>query len=154
MVPKPFHVVQISDNGDLVGFTEERKILQKTNDGWNEITMPHSNDVPQDMKVINNRLFITTQGGIWTRNLQEGNWVKIQVGETVGKLIKKGEKLFGITQRGEAIYSINMKDEGESEKVFDAKDFIVWDVDSTGNTLWIATIPDYSWEEMTIQQRR
>jgi hypothetical protein len=154
IVPKLFHVVQISDNGDLVGFTEERKILQRTNDRWNEITMPHSNDVPEDMKVVNNRLFITIQSGIWTRNLQEGNWVKIQVGEMVVKLIKKGEKLFGITQRGEAIYSINMKDEGKSEKVFDAKDFIVWDVDSTGDTLWIATIPDYSWEEMTIQQRR
>jgi hypothetical protein len=154
IVPKPFHVVQISDNGDLVGFTEERKILQKTNIGWTEIIMPQSNDVPEDMKVINNRLFITTQSGIWTRNLQEGNWVKIQVGEMVVKLIKKSEKLYGITQRGEAIYSINMIDQGKSEKVFDAKDFIVWDVDSMGDTLWIATIPAYSWKKMTIQQRR
>jgi hypothetical protein len=154
ILPKPFHVVQISDNGDLVGFTEEKKILQKTNDGWNEITMPHSNDVPEDMKVINHKLYITTQSGIWTRNLQEGNWVNIQVGEIVVKFIKKGEKLFGITQRGEAIYSINMKDEGESEKVFDARDSIVWDVDVMGDTLWIATIPNYSWEEMTIQQGR
>ena len=95
IVPKPFYVVQISDNGDLVGLTEERKILQKTNDGWNEITMPNSNDEPEDMKVINNRLFITTQSGIWTRNLQEGNWRKIQVDEVVVKFIKKGEKLFG-----------------------------------------------------------
>ena len=154
IVPKPFYVVQISDNGDLVGLTEERKILQKTNDGWNEITMPNSNDVPDDMKVINNRLFITTQSGIWTRNLQEGNWRKIQVDEMVVKLIKKGEKLFGITHRGEAIYSINTKDERKSEKVFDAGDSIVWDVDIMGDTLWIATIPDYSWEEMTIPQRR
>jgi hypothetical protein len=153
IVLKPFNVVQISNNGDLVGFTEERKILQKTNDGWNEITLPNSNDVPEDMKVINNRLFITTQSGIWIRNLQEGNWSKIQVDEMVVKLIKKGEKLFGITHRGEAIYSINTKDEIKSEKVFDARDFIVWDVDIMGDTLWIATIPDYSWEEMTIQQR-
>ena len=79
IVPKPFYAVQISDHGDVVGLTEERKILQKTNDGWNEITMPNSNDVPDDMKVIHNRLFITTESGIWTRNLKEENWSKIQV---------------------------------------------------------------------------
>lgn len=153
IVPKPLYMVQITDNGDLVGLTEERKILRKTNDEWNEITIPNSNDIPHDMKVINNRLFITTQSGIWTRNLQEGNWRKIQVDEMVVKLIKKGEKLFGYTHRGEAIYSINTKDERKSEKVFDARDSIVFDVDIMENTLWIATIPDYSWEEMTIQQR-
>lgn len=154
IVPEPFYVVQISDNGDLVVLTEEWKILQKSNDGWNKITMPNSNDVPEDMKVINNRLFITTQSGIWTRNLSEGNWRKIQVDEIIGKLIKKGEKLFGYTHRGEAIYSINTKDESKSVKVFDARDSIVIDVDIMGDTFWAATIPNYSWEEMPIQQRR
>jgi len=154
IVHKPFNVVQISDNGDLVVFTEERKILRKTNEGWNELTMPNSNEIPVDMKVINNRLFIVTQNGIWTRNLQEENWRIIQVDELVVKLIKKGEKLFGYTRRGEAIYSISTKDDIKSKKVFNARDFIVWDVDCMGDTLWIATIPDYSWEEMTIQQRR
>ena len=154
IVPKPFYVVQISDNGDLVGLTEERKILQKTNDGWNEITMPNSNDEPDDMKVINNRLFITTQSGIWTRDLQEGNWRKIKVDEVVVKFIKKGKKLFGITHRAGSIYAINTKDERKPEKVFDAKDSIVWDMDIMGDTLWIATSPDYSWEDMPIPQRR
>ncbi|WP_186673784.1 hypothetical protein [Sporosarcina sp. BP05] len=154
IVPKPFYVVLISDNGDLVGLTEEWKILKKTNDGWNEITMQNHNDEPEDMQVIHNRLFIATQSGIWTRNLQEENWSKIQVDEVVVRLIKKGEKLFGITHRGEAIYSINTKDGSKSEKVFDAGDSIVWDVDIMGDTLWIATAPDYSWEEMPISQRR
>ncbi|OMC81599.1 hypothetical protein BK128_21740 [Viridibacillus sp. FSL H7-0596] len=149
-VPQPFFVVQISNNGDLVGLTEERKILQKTTDGWNEITMPKSNDEPWDMKVIKNRLFITTQSGIWTRDLQKGIWRNIKVEEEVVKFIKKGEELFGYTNRGEAIYSINTKDEKKPEKVFDAVDSIVQDVDITGDTLWIATIPDYTWEEMTI----
>lgn len=153
ILPKPFYMVQISDNGNLVGFTEERKILQKTNDGWKEITMPNNSDIPEDMKVIKNRLFITTQSGIWIRDLQEGNWRKIQVDEMIVKLIKKREKLFGYTHRGEAIYSINTKNERKSEKVFDARDSIVWDVDILGDTLWIATIPNYSWEEMTIQHR-
>ena len=154
IVPKPFYVVQISDNGDLVGLTEESKILQKTNDEWNEITLPNSNDIPEDMKVINNMLFIITQSGIWIRDLQEGNWRKIKVDEVVVKFIKKGEKLFGYTHRGEAIYSISTNDESKSDKVFDAVDFIVLDVDFIGDTLWIATIPDYSWEEMKISQRR
>ncbi|MGE7133334.1 hypothetical protein [Lysinibacillus xylanilyticus] len=150
IVPKPFYVVQISDDGDLIGLTEERKILQKTNDEWNEITMPNRNDEPLDIKVINNRLFITTQSGIWIRDIQEGNWRKMKVDEVVVKFVKKGEKLFGTTHRDEAIYSINTKDERKSEKVFDARDFIVWDVDIMGDTLWIATIPDYSWEVMTV----
>lgn len=82
IVPKPFYVVQISDDGDLVGLTEEKKILQKSNDEWNEITMPNRNDEPLDMKVINNRLFITTLSGIWIRDLQE------EIGEKL-KLMKR-----------------------------------------------------------------
>ena len=77
--------------------------------------------------------------------------VKFKSDEMIGKLIKKGEKLFGYTYRGEAIYSISTKDERKSEKVFDAGDSIVYDVDIMGDTLWIGTIPNYSWEEMTIQ---
>ncbi|MGE7841664.1 WD40/YVTN/BNR-like repeat-containing protein [Lysinibacillus sp. NPDC093712] len=151
-VPKPFNVVQISNNGDLVGLTEERKILQKINDEWKQIPMPNSNDEPHDMKVINNRLFISTQNGIWIRDLQEKDWRKIKVDEEVVQFIKKGEKLFGYTHRDEAIYTIHTKDEGKPEKVFDAVDLIVLDVDMMRDTLWIATIPNYSWEEMTIEQ--
>jgi len=100
--------------------------------------------------VINSRLFIATESGIWTRNLKEENWSKIQVDKMVVRLIKKGEKLFGIANRGEAIYSINTKDESNSEKVFDASDSIIYDVEFMGDTLWVATAPDYSWEEMPI----
>jgi hypothetical protein len=154
IVPKPLFVIQISENGELIGLTEEGKILQKTNDGWDEITMPNSNEIPMDMKVIKNRLFITTQNGIWMRDLEEGNWRNMKVDEAIVKFIKKGEKLFGYTQRGEAIYSINTKDKKKPEKVFDAGDSIVMDVDILGDTLWLATIPNYSWEEMTTQQKR
>ncbi len=151
-VPKTFYAIQISDNGDLLGLTEEWEVLQKTKDGWNKITMPNSHDVPVDIKVIHNRLFITTESGIWTRNLHEDNWRKIQVDEMVVKFIKKGDKLFGITNRGEALYSIGTKEDGKPEKVFDAEDTVVWDVDIMGDTLWVATIPNYSWEEMPTQQ--
>lgn len=154
IVPNPFYVIQISDNGVLLGLTEERKLLQKINDGWNEITMPNSKDVPWNMKVINNRLFITTESGIWTRNLQEVNWRKITVDEEIVQFIKKGEKLFGYTNRSEAIYSISTEDESKSEKVFEANDTIVSDMDRMGDMLWIATVPNYSWEEMKIQQSR
>ncbi len=153
IVPKPFYAIQISDNGDLVGLTEEWKILQSTNDGWNEITLPNRDEVPKDMKVIHNKLFIPTKSGIWTRNLHEGNWSEIQVDEMIVKLIKKGERLFGYPHIGEGIYSIGTKEESKSRKVFDARDSIVLDVDIMGDTLWIATIPNYSWEEMKIQER-
>ncbi|WP_144512909.1 hypothetical protein [Bacillus sp. FJAT-22090] len=154
IVPEPFYEVQITDNDDLLALTKEGRILQKENDGWNELTMPDSKDEPLDMRVINNRLFITTQSGIWVRDLEEKIWRKIQVDEVIFQFIKKGEKLFGYTHRGEAIYSIDTKDAREPKKVFDAVGFIVLDVDIMEHTLWIATIPDYSWEEMTIQQRR
>ncbi|MCH7321624.1 hypothetical protein LZ480_06920 [Solibacillus sp. MA9] len=153
IAPEPFYEVQITDYGDLLALTKESKILQKANDGWNEITMPNSNDEPLDMKVINNRLFITTQSGIWIRDLKEEIWRKIQVDEVIVQFIKKGEKLFGYTHRGEAIYSIPTKDGIKPEKVLDAVEFVVSDVDSMGDTLWIATIPDYSWVEITIPYR-
>jgi hypothetical protein len=154
VVTEPLYVVQISNNGELVVFTQERKILHKTKGGWNDITLPNSNDEATDIKVVNNSLFITTQSGIWIRNLQEGNWRKTHVDETIVKFIKKRDKLFGISHRGAAIYSINTENEGKPEKVFDSGEFIVWDVDFMGDTLWIATIPDYSWEKMPIQERQ
>lgn len=86
-IPKPLYAVQISDNGDLLGLTDERKILQKTNDKWTELKTPNSNDVPDDMKVVHNQLFISTENGIWTRDLQQENWRKIQIDEMVFKLI-------------------------------------------------------------------
>jgi hypothetical protein len=95
--------------------------------------LPNSNDEATDIKVVNNSLFITTQNGIWIGNLQEGNWKKTQVDETIVKFIKKGDKLFGITHRGAAIYSINTENEGKPEKVFDSGEFIVWDVDIMGD---------------------
>ena len=55
--------------------------------------MPNRNDVPQDMKVINNKLFILMESEIWIRNLQEETWSKIQVDEMIVRLVKKGEKL-------------------------------------------------------------
>ena len=142
-VPKELFKIQISDEGTLFVLTQDRKILQKTNDSWKEIPT-NSSDVPNDMKVIKNKLFITTRSGLWVRELKATNWTKIDVDEELTRLIKKGEKLFWITHRGTAIYSIS----GKPKKVYDAKDVIVWDVDSIKDTLWISTIPDYSWEEM------
>lgn len=151
LVPKPFYVIQISDNGDLIGFTEERKILRKTKDGWSEITLPDQDKSADDITVIHNRLIITTQSGIWTRNLEAETWSEIPADEMVVKFIKKGEKLFGYG-RGDAIYTIDTNDERkpEIEKVFDAVDRIVYDIDFMGDTFWIATVPNYSWEEMTV----
>ena len=154
VVPKPFYVIQISNRGDVLGLTEEKEIFQKTNDGWQHLTMPNSDDEPYDMKVIKNNLFITTKSGVWTRNLQKENWKKIKIDESIGKFIKKGEKLFGYTDSGEAIFSIGIKDKSKSEKVFDVKDAIIFDMDLMGDTLWLATIPNYSWEEMPIPERK
>ena len=76
------------------------------------------------------------------------------IDESIGKFIKKGEKLFGYTDSGEAIFSIGIKDKSKSEKVFDVKDAIIFDMDLMGDTLWLATIPNYSWEEMPIPERK
>ncbi|GGA15485.1 hypothetical protein [Psychrobacillus lasiicapitis] len=73
--------------------------------------------------------------------------------EVIFHFNKKGEKLFGYTYRGEVIYSIPTKVERKPEKVSDAVEFVVSDVDSIGDILWIATVPDYSWKEMKIPQK-
>ncbi|MFJ5770089.1 WD40/YVTN/BNR-like repeat-containing protein [Psychrobacillus sp. NPDC093180] len=150
IVPEPFSKFQITDNGVLLVLTGKSKILQKTNDGWKEIAIPNSNDALLDMKVINNQLFITSKSGIWISVLKEEIWRKVQMDEVIFHFHKKGEKLFGYTYRGEVIYSIPTKVGSKPEKVLDAVEFVVSDVDSVGDTLWIATMPDYSWEDMTI----
>ncbi|WP_312469580.1 hypothetical protein [Neobacillus sp.] len=70
--------------------------------------------------------------------------------EPISRLIKKGQNLFGITDRGAAIYKFDFGNETieRIEKVYEVKDNIVLDIDVFQNILLIATIPGYSWEEM------
>ncbi|MEH7481537.1 hypothetical protein V7157_10770 [Neobacillus drentensis] len=154
-VPESLHTVQISDKGELFVLTQNRKILRKNRDIWNAISIPSIAGVPWDMKILKNKIVISTDSGLWIRDVSGDIWGKRQVDEPIARLIKKGHNLFGITDRGAAIYEFDFGNEAieKIEKVYEAKDIIVWDIDVFQNILFIATIPDYSWEEMdTISQ--
>ena len=149
-VPESIHSVQISDKGELFVFTQSRKILGKDSDKWEEISLPSIAGVPWDMKILKDKIVISTESRLWIRDVSGDIWEKRQVDEPIARLIKKGHYLFGITERGAAIYKLDLGNEtiDKIEKVYEAKDIIVWDIDVFQNNLLIATIPDYSWEEM------
>jgi len=150
-VPESLHTVQISDKGELFVFTQERKILRKNRDKWKAISIPSNAGVPWDMKILKNKIVISTESGLWIRDVSGGKWGKRQVDEPIARLIKKGHNLFGITDRSAAIYELDFENETNDKikKVYQTKDIIiVWDIDIFQNILLIATIPDYSWEEM------
>lgn len=108
-LPEPFREVQIADNGELLGLTDERKMLQKTSSEWKKIAMPASEDQVYDMKIVQNQLFITTRSGMWARKLRDKDWIKIHADETIMGLYKKDNKLFGITSRGVSLYFIVLR---------------------------------------------
>ncbi|MBT2728420.1 hypothetical protein J7E63_15940 [Bacillus sp. ISL-75] len=149
-VPESLHTVQISDKGELFVLTQSRKILRKNSDKWKPISIPSIAGVPWDMKILKNKIVISTDLGLWKRDVSGVKWEKRQVDEPIARLIKKGHNLFGITDRGSAIYRMDLGNEtiDKIDKVYEAKDIIVWDIDVFQNILLIATIPDYSWEEM------
>ena len=150
-VPESLHTVQISDKGELFVFTQDRRILRNNRDKWKAISIPSNAGVPWDMKILKNKIVISTESGLWIRDVSGGKWGERQVDEPIARLIKKGHNLFGITDRSAAIYELDFENETNDKikKVYQAKDIIiVWDIDVFQNNLLIATIPDYSWEEM------
>lgn len=102
------------------------------------------------MKILKNKIVISTESGLWIRDVSGDKWRKRKIDEPIARLIKKGHNLFGITDRDAAIYKLDFGNEtiDKIEKVYEAKDIIVWDIDVFQNIILIATIPDYSWEEM------
>jgi hypothetical protein len=149
-VPDSLHTVQISDKGELFVFTQDRKILRKNRDKWKAISIPSNAGIPWDMKILKTKIVISTESGLWIRDVSGNKWGQRQVDEPI-RLIKKGENLFGITDRSAAIYELDFENETNDKikKVYQAKDIIiVWDIDVFQNILLIATIPEYSWEEM------
>ncbi|PEL14477.1 hypothetical protein [Bacillus sp. AFS017336] len=149
-VPESLRTIQISDKGELFILTQNREIHRKNKDKWNAISIPKNVGIPWDMKILKNKIVITTDIGLWIRDVSGSKWKKLQTDEQIFKLIKKGQKLFGITDRGAAIYEFDFGNETieKIEKVYEAKDNIVLDIDVFQNILFIATIPNYVWEEM------
>ncbi|MBT2700695.1 hypothetical protein J7E79_25490 [Bacillus sp. ISL-40] len=78
-VPESLHTVQISDKGELFVLTQNRKILRKNRDKWNSIPIPSIAGVPWDMKILKNKIVISTEGGLWIRDISGDKWRKIQV---------------------------------------------------------------------------
>jgi hypothetical protein len=150
VLPEPFLSLQISDGGNLVLLTNNKKILLKKGDKWDTLKMPTSEVSVSDMKVIGDNLFLLSDHSFWVHNLKIGKWSKIQLNEQISKLIKKRNNLFGISENG-TIYLIKFGVDANgwiAKRLFEAKDGIVTDLEFIKNDLFIATIPDYFWETM------
>ena len=155
-VPEPVLFPQISKSGQVIVFTEERKVLLKNGGKWDPLKLPTSEIKPSDLKVISDDLYLIIGNELWVYNLNHDQWIILKTNHQFNQLTKKGNNLFGFSEEG-IIYLIAK--EGDSmdlmtNRLFLIEDKIVADVENTQKALFIATQPDFIWEEMTIPQRR
>jgi hypothetical protein len=149
IVPKNIRSINISDQGDLVIFTQEREILLKQGDKWNSIYIPYSREKLLDMKIIKNILVIATDSGILVKEIQGDNWRNIKTNEQIDRLIKKGNRLLGITNGGTIkLISLGGDFNVKLENLFESNDRLILDLEIADKKLFVATTPEYLWEEL------
>lgn len=148
--PEPVLSVQISEDGSLIVFTNDRKVLLKSGDKWDTLKLLTNEIEPSDLKVINNDLFLIIDNELWVYNLKNERLSKLKTETQISQLIKKGNNLFGISEEG-TIYLIDWVDDSielTANRLFSIEDKIVADVEITQKGLFIATKSDFDWEEI------
>ncbi|WOV87431.1 hypothetical protein QWT69_16515 [Sporosarcina oncorhynchi] len=148
--PEPVLFLQVSEDGNLIILTHERRILLNNGEKWIKIKLPTNEHELSDLKVIKNDLFLIMGNELWVYNLKNMRLNKLTTTMQISQLVKKGDKLFGISAEGN-IYSIN-KGGGSREhitnRLFSIGDKIIADVETTQRGIFIATRPDFIWEEV------
>ncbi|WP_419960411.1 hypothetical protein [Psychrobacillus sp. BM2] len=147
--PEPVMSLQISNSGSLIVFTNDRKVLLKNDEGWDVLKIPNEKK-PSVLKVINDDLYLIIDNELWVHNLKDNRWSKLETNTLISRLIKKGNNLFGISEEG-TIYLIDLgADSNEliENRLFSIQDKIVLDIENNKTGLFIATTPDYIWEEI------
>ncbi|MEK4713794.1 WD40/YVTN/BNR-like repeat-containing protein [Sporosarcina sp. FSL K6-5500] len=142
--------LQISDGGTVIVLTSNGNIHQNNGDKWINIELAQGLETPSYMKLIGDDLFLLSDYTLWIQNLKDDRWNKIQTNYEFKYLIKKRNNLFGVNEDG-IIYLIKLggdTNEWKVERLFEAKDGIITDLELTQNDLFIATMPDYYWETM------
>ncbi|MEH6908763.1 hypothetical protein, partial [Neobacillus drentensis] len=150
-LPEPIISLLISDGGNLILFTNDRKLLLKKADKWDTLKMTASEVAVSDIKVVGDNLFLATNNSLLVYNLKNNRWNKIKINEQIIQLIKKRNNLFGISENG-AIYLIKLVGGDANgwiaERLFEGTEGIVTDLEVAQNDFFIGTQPDYFWEPM------
>ncbi|MFF2879140.1 hypothetical protein ACFVR2_22870 [Gottfriedia sp. NPDC057991] len=152
-VPKSLSIIslQISDKGTLILLTNDWKVILKNHDKWIHLNLPHKLGAPSNLRLIgDDYLVVQSEQSIWIHNLKDYSWHKLEINDQISILIKKRNNLFGISENG-TIYLINLggdNNEWITKSIYKFKKGIITDLDFTHNNLFIATVPDFYWENM------
>lgn len=142
--------IQISEGGTVILLTSNGEVYQESGDKWIKRKLLHGVETPSYMELIEDNLVLLSGTTLWSQNIKDNSWNKIQTNHNFNYLIKKGDNLFGISE-DRIIYLINLggvANEWKAERLFEVKEGIITDVELTQNDLFIATVPDYYWETM------
>ncbi len=142
--------LQISEEGTVILLTNNGEVYQESGDNWIKRKPLQGVEAPSYMELIGDNLFLLSGTTLWTQNIKDNSWDKIQTSYDFNYLIKKGDNLFGISEDG-IIFLINqggVANEWKGEKLFTVKEGIITDLELTQTNLFITTVPDYSWETM------
>jgi hypothetical protein len=144
--------LQISDRGQLFLLTKNKREILTSNDGrWNPLRTPKNFGTASYMKLIGNNLLLLTNNSLWVNNLENNQWSKVTINDFITSIINKGNNLFAISGDG-TIYLIKLSGVNGwiGEKLFQLRKGIVTDLEITQNDLFIATVPDYFWENINL----
>ncbi|KOP81338.1 hypothetical protein ACFFHH_15190 [Cytobacillus solani] len=150
VIPEAILLHQISNDGDLIILTNDRKLLYKKGEEWETLKIPTNPETITDMKVFGNELILAMGDSLGVYNLDTANLNEIQMNDPINTLIKKKNNLFGITKEN-TIYTINLGGDANRlvmKKLIDMEDQVITDMEVIENDLIMATTPNYYWEEI------
>lgn len=146
--PESVNFLQTSKNGHLIVSTQDGRVLLNNGENWDTLRMPINDQELIDLKVIENCLFLLIGNELWVYNLESKMFDKLPV-NNIEKILKNGSSLYGISDEG-TIYLIYRGDsiEFKADRLFSVGEKIVADVEIAQEVLFIATRPDFIWEEI------
>lgn len=147
--PKPSRTLQISNKGEVLLLTNEGDILIKNGSKWSKMQVPAYVGNPVNMKLIDDTLFVLTYQTLWVYPLKSNFWNKVQIDAYRSGLVKKGNRLYLLSENNNAYHITFVKNTNKwkAVKVFQGKEGLISDLDISSNYLFVTTVPDYYWED-------
>jgi hypothetical protein len=147
--PKPGRLIQVSNEGAVLFLTYEGEVLIKEGGQWRNLQIPENVGHPNNIKLIDHTLFVLTSRTLWVHPLKSNRWENVQLDAYRSGLVKKGNQLYLVSENNIA-YRIKFDkraNKWKAEEVFQEKEGIISDIETNSNNLYIATVPNYYWEE-------